>query len=99
MRRKEFVEQKKNRRKNSIINPTDDIETSGESSFGDQEKIFTTWVKLFFKDNETEKVEEKEVISIAAAGSPIKIDKNNSRIDSKIGFLHVCYLFQQMLLK
>ena len=50
MRRKEYVEQNKNRRKNSIINPTDNIETSGESSSGDQEKSFTTWAKLFLKD-------------------------------------------------
>ena len=36
MSRKESVEQNTNRRKNSIINLTDDIEASGESSFGDQ---------------------------------------------------------------
>jgi len=47
--------------------------------------------------NEQEKDEEKEVIPKAAAVSPNKIDKNHSRVHSKIGFVDGYYIFQQLL--
>ena len=78
MRRKESVEQNKNRRKNLMINPTDDIEASGESSFWwSRRKFYDLGWNCSSRINETEKEEKKEVISIAAAGKGNKHEEKS----------------------